>query len=111
MPQAKPCRKASFFQQVYELVKKIPPGYVMSYGQIALLLGHPKGSRLVGWAMHSCPAQLPWHRVIKKSGEIPLANPFHPESDQRHLLQEEGVSFLPSGLVDMKKHQLQGGWF
>jgi methylated-DNA-protein-cysteine methyltransferase-like protein len=100
--------ESSFFQQVYEIVKNIPPGFVMSYGQIALLLGHPRGSRLVGWAMHTCPAPLPWHRVIKKSGEVPLSNPFHPESAQRNLLQKEGISFLASGRVDMKKHQYQG---
>ncbi len=99
---------ASFFQQVYEIVKEIPPGYVVSYGQIALLLGHPRGSRLVGWAMHTCPASLPWHRVVKKTGEIPLANPFQPERDQRKLLIKEGISFLPSGAVDMKKHQYHG---
>ncbi len=105
MLKEKPQQPVSFFQQVYDLVRIIPPGYVMSYGQIAQLLGHPRASRLVGWAMHRCPSQIPWYRVIKKTGELPLSNSLFPLSDQRRLLEQEGVSFLTSGLVDMKKHQ------
>ncbi|MDR2183335.1 MAG: iron-containing alcohol dehydrogenase, partial [Clostridiales bacterium] len=59
-----------FFRQVYAIVEQIPYGRVMSYGQIARELGHPRGARQVGWAMRYCPEHLPWHRVVKADGTI-----------------------------------------
>ena len=88
----------TFSAQVYELVAQIPLGKVISYGQIARLLGNPRGARRVGWAMGRCPENLPWQRVVMADGSIaggPSA------SVRRTLLEAEGVSFLPSGRVDM----------
>ena len=87
-----------FNEQVYSIVEKIPCGKVVSYGQIAWMLGRPRGARLVGRAMRYCPEGLPWQRVVKADGSI--ADGGHPEI--RHaLLEAEGVSFLPDGRVDM----------
>ncbi len=88
-----------FNEQVYAIVEKIPCGKVVSYGQIAWMLGRPRGSRLVGWAMRNCPEHLPWQRVVKADGTI--ADGGHPEI-RRALLEAEGVPFLPDGRVDMK---------
>lgn len=88
----------TFSAQVYELVAQIPPGKVVSYGQIARLLGNPRGARRVGWAMGRCPDNLPWQRVVMADGSIaggPSA------LVRRVMLEAEGVSFLPSGRVDM----------
>lgn len=88
-----------FFQQVYEVVAQIPRGKVISYGQIARLLGHPRGARQVGRAMRICPDDLPWQRVVMADGSI--AGGQLPEL-RKALLEEEGVIFLSDGRVDMK---------
>lgn len=87
-----------FFPAVYEVVRQIPCGRVMSYGQIARLLGFPRAARQVGWAMRCCPDDIPWQRVVKDGGEI--AGGEHAEF-RRILLEDEGVTFLPDGRVDM----------
>lgn len=55
----------SFFNDVYETVKRIPKGKVATYGQIASLLGRPHSARVVGWALHAnpYPGEVPCHRV------------------------------------------------
>ena len=90
----------SFFQQVYELVAQVPPGTVITYGQIARLLGRPRGARQVGWAMRRCPPKLPWQRVIKADGTLPGDT----SGVWRDLLAAEGVTFLPDGRVDLAAH-------
>ncbi len=98
-------RKASgAWQGVYALVRRIPEGRVMNYGQIARLLEPPLSARAVGWAMHSCPPGTPWHRVVSATGECStdrLAS--HPSGLQRALLEAEGVRFGSSGRVDMDR--------
>ena len=90
----------SFFQQVYEVVAQIPYGRVISYGQIARLLGAPRAARQVGWAMHSCPDGLPWQRVVMADGSIAGGGW---SALRRVLLEQEGVPFLPDGRVDMAR--------
>jgi len=88
----------SFFEQVYAIVAQIPYGKVVSYGQIAWMLGSPRGARQVGWAMRTCPDHLPWHRVVLADGTV--AGGLY--ADMRRLrLEAEGVLFLPDGRVDM----------
>ena len=79
---------------------QIPRGRVVSYGQIARLLGSPRAARQVGWAMRQCPEELPWQRVIMSDGSI--AGGGWSEL-RRALLEEEGVPFLPDGRVDMAR--------
>lgn len=95
-----------FFQQVYELVRQIPEGRVASYGQIARMLGKPRGARFVGFAMHSSPgmsAGVPCHRVVFKDGSLCEGFVFGGPDEQRRMLEEEGVRFLPDGRVDMAR--------
>ena len=98
--------ETSFFQQVYALVAQIPYSRVVSYGQIARLLGDPRGARQVGWAMRHCPDALPWQRVVKDDGSI--AGGGWAEI-RRALLEDEGVAFLPDGRVDMARCRWQPG--
>ena len=88
------------FERVYAAVRLIPRGSVATYGQIARVLGAPRAARQVGWAMHCCPDDIPWQRVVKDSGEI--AGGGHADF-RRILLEEERVSFLPDGRADMEK--------
>ena len=89
---------SDFNQQVYGIVARIPPGCVVTYGQIALALGRPHGARQVGWAMHRCPQGLPWHRVINSQGRISLQGPG--AALQRALLEDEGIAFC-QGRIDL----------
>ena len=88
----------AFFEQVYDIAAAIPSGKVVSYGQIARELDRPRSARMVGWAMARCPEGLPWHRVIKNDGSISSGV----MADLcRDLLEDEGVTFLSDGRVDM----------
>lgn len=95
----------SFFDRVHRLVKKIPRGKVASYGQIAWMLDCPRAARQVGWAMRTCPDDLPWQRVVKADGSI--AGGGYADL-RRALLEAEGVPFLPDGRVDLRACQWQG---
>ncbi len=97
--------QASFFFRVYALVRKIPRGKVVTYGQIARALGSPHAARTVGWAMHACPADVPWHRVVNARGEISL-RPTIGYHEQRARLKAEGVRFNRMGKIDLQKY----GW-
>ena len=95
------------FERIYEIVKRIPSGKVATYGQIAMIAGNPRWSRVVGYALHVNPDSetIPCFRVVNRKGECSGSFAFGGESAQRRLLEEDGVTFLKSGTVDMKKHQ------
>jgi len=96
----------TFFDQIYGIVEKIPYGKVVSYGQIARMLGSPRAARTVGWALSECPEHLPWQRVVKADGSIAAGGY---EELRRTLLLEEGVAFLHDGRVDMEACAWDGG--
>ena len=93
------------FEKIYEQVKKIPAGKVATYGQIAMLAGNPRWSRVVGYALHNNPEPgvIPCHRVVKKDGSLTPAFAFGGENVQRDLLLGEGVVFIDEHRVDMDK--------
>jgi methylated-DNA-protein-cysteine methyltransferase-like protein len=99
---------SSFFGRVYELVEQIPPGRVATYGQVAALLGVPRGARAVGWALRALSGPrahtVPWHRVVGGGGRISLRGGSGP-AEQRRRLRAEGVRFR-KGRVDLKTHGL-----
>lgn len=84
------------FTKIYEVVKKIPRGKVCTYGQIALLVGNPRLSRVVGYALHVNPEPgvIPCHRVVNRNGEVSRAFAFGGENMQIQLLEDEGVEFV-----------------
>ncbi len=98
-----------FFERVYALVRRIPRGRVATYGQVAALLGVPRGARAVGWALRGIGAReagVPWHRVVGHGGRISLDG--RPSGVlQRRRLRAEGVRFA-SGRVDLARHGLLG---
>ncbi|MEE3421081.1 MAG: MGMT family protein [Lachnospiraceae bacterium] len=89
-----------FFDQVYAIVRCIPEGKVVSYGQIAKMLGRPRGARVVGWAMRKCPDDCPWQRVVRDDGTIAGGEM---ASLRQAMLVQEGVPFTRDGRVDMEK--------
>ena len=95
----------NIFQQVYEIVEMIPRGKVATYGQIATLLGNPRMSRVVGYALHvnPDPEKIPCYRVVNKQGEVSSAFAFGGPNRQRELLENEGIEFIGER-VDMEKH-------
>lgn len=60
----------AFNEAVCALVARIPRGRLMTYGQIAALCGNPRGARIVGQVAHWGPPDLPWQRVVNKSGGL-----------------------------------------
>jgi methylated-DNA-protein-cysteine methyltransferase-like protein len=97
-----------FFARVYALVARIPRGRVATYGQVAVLLGVPRGARAVGWALRVLDprraARVPWHRVVGAGGRISLRAGTGPLV-QRRRLRAEGVRFR-AGCVDLERHGL-----
>jgi methylated-DNA-protein-cysteine methyltransferase-like protein len=85
--------KKSGWANVYSLVKKVPRGRVITYGELARWLRLRGGARTAGRAMSACPrgSGVPWHRVLGSGGRILLREP-HSEL-QRKLLESEGVKF------------------
>ncbi len=96
----------NFYERVYALVARIPPGKCASYGQIALLAGNPRAARAVGYALRACRDEaLPCHRVLRADGSASCA--FAP-GEQRSLLEAEGAAFTPEGRVDWNRSMWDG---
>jgi len=82
----------------------------MNYGQIAALLGHAISARAVGWAMHGCPDDVPWHRVVNAAGRCSTSRLGDlPPGLQRALLEEEGVEFRLDGSLDIARYRFDPG--
>lgn len=90
-----------FDAEVYAIVAQIPAGRVVSYKQIARLLGMPDHARRVGRAMTNAPEGLPCHRVVNSAGRTAPG-----WAEQRALLQAEGVAFKGNGCADLTRF----GW-
>ncbi len=90
-------------EEVFALVRRIPPGRVMTYGQIATELGSRLSPRAVGWILHRCPEDVPWHRVVNASGGCSTDRlPDFPTGLQRAMLEAEGVTFRDNGTLDLE---------
>lgn len=95
-----------FTQRVIEIIKSIPEGHVMTYGQVARLAGSPRGARQVVRILHSLSRihKLPWHRVVNAKGEIAI------QDDESRMIQElylqgEGVGVNHRGVIDLDKYR------
>ena len=92
-----------FFQRVYEVVRKIPEGGVMTYGDVAKVLGTRDGRR-VGQALHANKdPNTPCHRVVFADGSLAPGYAFGGEKEQRKKLQAEGVKFV-GGKADIHRN-------
>ena len=97
----------SFYDVVYEQVKKIPKGKVATYGQIAFLCGSPRASRAVGYALHfnPDPEHIPCFRVVNRFGKCAPAFAFGGADAQASLLRADGIEVDNDGYVDLNKYQ------
>ncbi len=97
------------YDQIYDVVRHIPPGRVATYGQIAKIVGRCT-ARMVGYAMAALPSNtdVPWQRVINHKGEISRRVSGDGGLRQRKLLQAEGIKFVGTGRVDLKKVRWPG---
>ena len=94
-------------ERVYAIVRQIPAGKVMTYGQLAIVLGEGYTARTVGFVMHGSDEGVPWQRVINSQGKCSTGRLTIPLNLQQELLEAEGVAFSASGKCDLKEFQ----WF
>ena len=103
--------RAGRYERIYAVVRRIPPGRVATYGQVAELAGLGGQPRMAGYALHALPdhTTVPWHRVINAQGRVSLrADGEGSGLRQRFLLEEEGVEFDLSGRVSLKRFGWKG---
>jgi methylated-DNA-protein-cysteine methyltransferase related protein len=100
-----------FTKKVIEIVRLIPAGKVVSYGQIALYIGSPRAARQVGWILRQIGADtsIPWWRVVNQKGRISIKGNFNADRElQKKLLESEGVEITDFS-VDMGKYKFVAG--
>lgn len=95
-----------FTQSVINIIKKIPEGKVMTYGQIAREAGSPRAARQVVRVLHSMSRKhhLPWHRVINSKGQIGLQDE-ESYQDQLLSLESEGIEVELNGVIDLERYR------
>ena len=90
-------------ERVYKIVRRIPSGRVMTYGQIAYMLGEGYTPRTVGFVMHGADERdTPWHRVINSQGKCSTGRIVLPPDKQQRMLEREGVKFDDAGRCDLE---------
>jgi methylated-DNA-protein-cysteine methyltransferase-like protein len=98
--------ESKYRERVHKLVRKIPPGKVMTYGQIAAILGEGYTPRTVGYVMfNSGEKDVPWQRVINSQGRCSTGRLTIPLNLQQELLEAEGVKFNDKGKCDLSIYQ------
>ncbi|PLX89421.1 MAG: cysteine methyltransferase [Desulfuromonas sp.] len=95
----------SLYQSIYHIVRGIPAGRVMTYGQIGALVGC--SARTVGFAMASLGGRsdVPWQRVINRQGRVSPRRDGEGNLLQQDLLQAEGVCFDQEGRADLNRYR------
>jgi methylated-DNA-protein-cysteine methyltransferase-like protein len=106
MPREPAPQERGLFWHIYQVVQRVPRGYVASYGLIARLVGRGCSARQVGYALAATPAglDLPWQRIVNRQGRISL--PGAAGAAQRARLEAEGIRFDARGRIDVA----QFGW-
>jgi methylated-DNA-protein-cysteine methyltransferase-like protein len=95
----------NFFEDVFEVVRLIPPGRVTNYGSIAKYLGSGLSSRMVGWAMnasHVAHPSVPAQRVVNRNGMLTGKHHFATPTLMQELLEKEGVLVEKDKVADFK---------
>ena len=94
--------KPDFTARVLSVVRRIPPGRVATYGDVAALAGRPRAARAVGNIMRGCRRpDVPCHRVIAAAGR--LGGYGGQEAMKRALLTAEGVRVIGSRVRDLER--------
>lgn len=95
-------------ERVYEIVNAIPVGRVMTYGQIAEILGAGYTARTIGYVMHAADTEkVPWQRVINSQGGCSTGKMTMPINLQQQILENEGIEFNAKGRCDLSVYR----WF
>ena len=98
----------NYRERVFAIVRRIPEGCVMTYGQIAGILGEGYTPRTVGFVMHAADtANVPWQRVINSQGSCSTGKMTLPINLQQKILEDEGIVFNEKGRCDLGKYR----WF
>jgi methylated-DNA-protein-cysteine methyltransferase related protein len=92
-------------ERVFEIVRRIPSGRVMTYGQLAEILGEGYTARTVGFVMHSADQAVPWQRVINAQGACSTGRVIVPPDLQQRMLVSEGVVFNEKGRCDLARYR------
>lgn len=93
---------SGFGERVEALVAQIPRGRVMTYGQIAALCGNARAARIVGGIAHFGNPDLPWQRVVNKSGGLASGYPGG-RRGHKQVLEAEGVAVSNDYKVDIEE--------
>lgn len=100
-----------FYRLVYRVVRRIPRGKVATYGQVAAILGQPRGARAVGMALGAlrdgAVDDVPWQRVVGAAGRPTHRDGFM-AGIQREMLEAEGIAFDRLGYLDLRRVQWKG---
>ena len=111
IPRSLPFHATTAYDRIYAVVRRIPRGRVMTYGQVAAAAGMPRAPRLAGYALYALPpgTPLPWHRVVGAGGRLTLGR-LSPDGalTQRMRLEREGVKFDARGRVVMMAKKKKG---
>jgi methylated-DNA-protein-cysteine methyltransferase-like protein len=99
--------ESNFYGRVYAVVRRVPRGRVVTYGDVALMLGAPSAPRAVGYALRHLPADtdVPWWRVINHKGAITYKGRGASADLQRRLLEHEGVRFGADDRTDLRVYR------
>ena len=94
----------NYRERVYRVVRSIPAGRVMTYGQLAEILGEGYTPRTIGFVMHGSDDRTPWHRVINAQGGCSTGRIALPSDKQQRMLAAEGVEFNQRGRCDLQRY-------
>ena len=101
--------EVNWYQNVWKVVSEIPPGHVLTYGEVARLSGNAGWARRVSQALRRAPRkmELPWHRVINAQGKISFPEDSRGWVRQKEMLEDEGVVFL-KGKINLERFGYRG---
>jgi methylated-DNA-protein-cysteine methyltransferase-like protein len=106
---------SNFYEQVYAVVRRVPPGQVTTYGRVAEMLGRPRAARAVGYALNALKDKqdadyesVPWQRVINSQGRISIINREFSAKQQADILRSEGVIVSTDLRIDLDRSLWQG---
>lgn len=100
MPTSSPFR-----DRVYAIVRMIPAGRVMTYGQVALFCGLPRAAQAVGWTLHTAPSDVPYQRVVNRHGGLASGYTDGGPPLQRAELEAEGIEVRTDDTVELARYQ------
>jgi methylated-DNA-protein-cysteine methyltransferase related protein len=105
VPEGVDVNSRGYRERVFEIVRRIPSGRVMTYGQLAEILGEGYTPRTVGFVMHSADESVPWQRVINSQGACSTGRVIVPPDLQQRMLVSEGVVFNEKGRCDLARYR------